>query len=116
MALRGETEQQRQDRKKLEEYFRVTKWEQQQLEGTCATFLTSLYFWHGETMRKRLLKEPYKEWALQLNRCVRQQVSALVDDKKALERASADELVRTFFWRSSCPRLTFHCLRILRSS
>ena len=109
MALRGETEQQRQDRKKLEEYFRVTKWEQQQLEGTCATFLTSLYFWHGETMRKRLLKEPYKEWALQLNRCVRQQVSALVDDKKALERASADELVRTFFWRSSCPRLTFHC-------
>lgn len=80
--------------KKLKKYYKATEWERQQLEGTCTTFLTSLYFQNGKKLKERLLKgEPYKEWATQLMRCVRVEIGTMVDDKEALAHASADELV-----------------------
>lgn len=107
MALRRESPQERDARKKLETYFRATRSEQDQFEGTCVTFLTLMYFWHGEKLRDRLLKgQPYKEWTSRLNRCAREQIRALVDDKKALENASADKLVSgTSFSSISYPGL-----------
>lgn len=109
-AVRRESEQERDARKKLEEYFRVTKYECRQLKGTCYTIEKERCFKHGVAFFGRLLGEPYKEWTLPMVTCTKYQLWPLVDacrDKSMATPPSADELVIDCLFLL-CPAVTMY--------
>jgi hypothetical protein len=99
-VFRRESPKERQARKRLEEYFRNTRNERQELENTCWTFLTSFYFPKGgEAVRERLLKrEPLNEWTTLFMHHLQVVVRESTGDKEFARTASPNMLVRgTFF-------------------
>lgn len=78
-AFRRELPEERKARKRLEEYFRNTRNERQELKNTCDAFLTPFYFPKGgKEVRNRLLKEePSKEWTTLFMWYLRLEVQAM---------------------------------------